>query len=256
MSGLANINKALSNNVGHFNMATAAVDAITIKLEKDSLFQKLVPMLTYISRPLDFIIQIIATPIFAAYQTGKKIGEDFKKSVCKGFVSLSFSPVIFAWKILINGVSTSFVSTPLNIIIPLQTIDDMRQPITRSVQRMVKMHEKYSFMFANSPHVQAFEIQKIVNKIVAIVRHDQENFITLRQNKNVQLSSRAADLVGEYSPPPRDDEKKQSLEKKKQQLIKEIQELYVEESPLVTLLSKQQILDCLNGLQILPVSLQ
>src|SRR6185295_3276062 len=95
MNALKNIDLILNQPVGNFNIATSGVDAITIKITspwKRSALQAL----TYFSRPMDFFIQLVCSPIFAFYQMAKKIGQNFKDNECIGLCNVALSPISFA----------------------------------------------------------------------------------------------------------------------------------------------------------------
>ncbi len=139
---LRNIDKALSNNVGDFKIATAGIDALTIKVAQTRGQKSGCQALTYLSKPIDLAIQIAAAPIFALYQTLKSIYNAFKHTgVCLGVVSVVFSPLIFAINLIKNLWSTKFISTPLNTVIPLGTLLDMNNDSYLS--RTVALNEKF-----------------------------------------------------------------------------------------------------------------
>lgn len=140
---LNKIDRVLSNDVGDFGILTACVDYITIKVAKDPDDKKRCQALTYLSKPLDLLIQLVVSPIFIVYQTVKSVYKSFKNDgACSGIFAVVLSPLNFGVKAIWNLFSTSFITTPLNLVIPVGTALDYKCP-KRAMTRIVEFNNKF-----------------------------------------------------------------------------------------------------------------
>lgn len=148
----------LSQAAGAFKPVTFAVDALTIKAPYKGL-QKGLQLLTYISRPIDFAIQLAVTPILALYQTVKvDCYESFKKlkekkDLTEGDVycfciKVIASPVIFVGRTILNLWTTFPLAVAATTAVPYKTILDLNSDMNeRSYHRMFFMANAYPTSF-------------------------------------------------------------------------------------------------------------
>ncbi len=160
---LHTIDKALSQCVGDFDIATAAVDALTIKVAKTNCQRSALQGLTYFSKPLDLLIQLIVSPIFIFYQTGKDIYTTFRdKGTLKGVVVILITPLNLVWKSVSHLLSTNFISTPINIALPVGTCMDILGE-KRAMTRIVEMNRFGLFETIIRENRNIREVQKKLN---------------------------------------------------------------------------------------------
>lgn len=159
---LHTIDKALSQCVGDFDIATAAVDALTVMVATTKGKKTAMQGLTYISRPLDLIIQLIVSPIFILYQTGKDIYLSFKeKGFGWGVAAIAISPLNLVWKTGWQLLSTNFLSTPINCVLPISTLADFVTE-RRALVRIIEMKRFGLFKTIISENL---ELQNIRRKL-------------------------------------------------------------------------------------------
>lgn len=117
---LSGIDNFLYQPAGEFRPVTYAVDDLTIKADS-SLKKRGWQCLTYFSRPIDCIIQLIISPVLAIYQTGKSCYKSFTKDditktdIAIGVGKVLISPLICAGKLLLNISTTQ----PLSVVVGL-----------------------------------------------------------------------------------------------------------------------------------------
>jgi len=95
MGIIAAIDEVLLSDAGNFNIVTSGVDYLTIKVDQKSKGGGIVQgSLLYISRLLDWIVQGIASFIFAIYRVSKGVYLEFEKhSMQTGLEALALSPI-------------------------------------------------------------------------------------------------------------------------------------------------------------------
>lgn len=154
---LSRIHCVLSQEVGKFNIVTAGVDYLTFKAESRGA-KTAIQVLTYASGPIELLIQLAASPIFALYQTCHGVAKSIQdKNYIGAAAKVLVSPIGFALNVIGNVLSTSCVLTPLGVVIPLRLIANCIYPEFRSSYRILQMNFKYPFMFETTTGSQSIQ---------------------------------------------------------------------------------------------------
>lgn len=139
----------ITNNFGgsvrYFKPLTYGIDVLTAMIENKN-GRRAVQLLNFISSPLDAIIQLAATPIFAAYDLIQAAHTEFKRGdICQGITCVIGIPIVLPIWILKDTVMIVFSAATRLFV--YKTALDVREPERRAQLRINTWNQHFPDIF-------------------------------------------------------------------------------------------------------------